>query len=117
MDSVLTSQPASSATAVAAILAKNAYGPSIKRPPVPDQPGKAYLLCLAKLVFGFDKWIFPLINRVQEADLIDQLVAVQPMQQPVGRPLYLDLVYNHESLGPAHQERIFDFVAPVEPQV
>lgn len=40
----------------------------------------------------FDKWIFPVIANMQENDVIDQLVAVQPMAGPVSQIVYMDIV-------------------------
>ncbi len=40
----------------------------------------------------FDKWIFPVIANMSENDIIDQLVAVQPMAGPVSQIVYLDII-------------------------
>jgi hypothetical protein len=40
----------------------------------------------------FDKWIFPVISNMSENDVIDQLVAVQPMAGPVSQIVYMDIV-------------------------
>lgn len=40
----------------------------------------------------FDKWIFPVIANLSENDVIDQLVAVQPMAGPVSQIVYMDIV-------------------------
>lgn len=40
----------------------------------------------------FDKWIFPIISNMQENDVIDQLVSVQPMAGPVSQVVYMDIV-------------------------
>lgn len=40
----------------------------------------------------FDKWIFPVISNMSENDVIDQLVALQPMAGPVSQIVYLDIV-------------------------
>jgi len=40
----------------------------------------------------FDKWIFPIIANMSENDVIDQLVALQPMAGPVSQIVYLDIV-------------------------
>jgi hypothetical protein len=40
----------------------------------------------------FDKWIFPVIANMSENDVIDQLVAVQPMAGPVSQIVYMDIV-------------------------
>lgn len=42
----------------------------------------------------FDKWIFPVIENVAptQADVIEQLVAVQPMQLPNAQVFYMDFV-------------------------
>jgi hypothetical protein len=40
----------------------------------------------------FDKWIFPVIANMTENDVIDQLVAVQPMAGPVSQIVYMDIV-------------------------
>lgn len=40
----------------------------------------------------FDKWIFPVIANMSENDVIDQLVALQPMAGPVSQIVYLDIV-------------------------
>jgi hypothetical protein len=36
----------------------------------------------------FDKWIFPIIANMPENDVIDQLVALQPMASPVSQIVY-----------------------------
>lgn len=40
----------------------------------------------------FDKWIFPVIANMTENDVIDQLVAVQPMAGPNSQIVYMDIV-------------------------
>ncbi len=40
----------------------------------------------------FDKWIFPVISNMTENDVIDQLVALQPMAGPVSQIVYMDIV-------------------------
>src|SRR5574343_202487 len=40
----------------------------------------------------FDKWIFPVISNMSENDVIDQLVALQPMPGPVSQIVYMDIV-------------------------
>lgn len=40
---------------------------------------------------AFAKWIFPIIRSAHPADLMEQLVSVQPMQEPVGRTFGKDL--------------------------
>lgn len=40
----------------------------------------------------FDKWIFPVISNMSENDVIDQLVALQPMAGPVSQIVYVDIV-------------------------
>ena len=40
----------------------------------------------------FDKWIFPIIANMSENDIIDQLVALQPMAGPVSQIVYMDIV-------------------------
>lgn len=40
----------------------------------------------------FDKWIFPVIANMSENDVIDQMVAVQPMAGPVSQIVYMDIV-------------------------
>lgn len=40
----------------------------------------------------FDKWIFPVISNMAENDVIDQLVALQPMAGPVSQIVFLDIV-------------------------
>lgn len=40
----------------------------------------------------FNKWIFPVIANMSENDVIDQLVAVQPMAGPVSQIVYMDIV-------------------------
>jgi hypothetical protein len=40
----------------------------------------------------FDKWIFPVIANMSENDVIDQLVALQPMAGPVSQIVYMDIV-------------------------
>lgn len=40
----------------------------------------------------FDRWIFPVIANMSENDVIDQLVALQPMAGPVSQIVYLNIV-------------------------
>jgi len=40
----------------------------------------------------FDKWIFPVVANMAENDVIDQLVALQPMAGPVSQIIFLDIV-------------------------
>src|ERR1051326_2932439 len=40
----------------------------------------------------FDKWIFPALSKMSENDVIDQLVALQPMPGPVSQIVFLDIV-------------------------
>lgn len=40
----------------------------------------------------FDKWIFPVLSNMSENDVIDQLVALQPMAGPVSQIVYMDIV-------------------------
>jgi len=40
----------------------------------------------------FDKWIFPVIANMSENDVIDQLVALQPMAGPVSQIVFMDIV-------------------------
>ena len=40
----------------------------------------------------FDKWIFPIIANMSENDVIDQLIALQPMAGPVSQIVYMDIV-------------------------
>jgi hypothetical protein len=40
----------------------------------------------------FDKWIFPVIANMSENDVIDQLVALQPMPGPVSQIVYMNIV-------------------------
>ena len=40
----------------------------------------------------FDKWIFPMLANMSENDVIDQLVATQPMPGPVSQIVYMDIV-------------------------
>ena len=40
----------------------------------------------------FDKWIFPVISNMSENDVIDQLVALQPMAGPVSQIVFMDIV-------------------------
>lgn len=40
----------------------------------------------------FDKWIFPVISNMAENDVIDQLVALQPMAGPVSQIVFMDIV-------------------------
>jgi hypothetical protein len=40
----------------------------------------------------FDKWIFPVLANMSENDVIDQLVALQPMPGPVSQIVYMDIV-------------------------
>ena len=40
----------------------------------------------------FDKWIFPMLANMAENDVIDQLVALQPMPGPVSQIVYMDIV-------------------------
>jgi len=41
---------------------------------------------------SFDKWIFPVISNMSENDVIDQLVALQPMAGPTSQIVYMDIV-------------------------
>jgi hypothetical protein len=41
---------------------------------------------------SFDKWIFPVISNLSENDIIDQVVAVQPMPGPTSQIVYMDIV-------------------------
>jgi hypothetical protein len=41
---------------------------------------------------SFDKWIFPVISNMAENDVIDQVVAVQPMPGPTSQIVYMDIV-------------------------
>lgn len=41
---------------------------------------------------SFDKWIFPVISNMAENDVIDQIVAVQPMPGPTSQIVYMDVV-------------------------
>ena len=41
---------------------------------------------------SFDKWIFPVISNMAENDIIDQLVAVQPMPGPTSQIVFMDIV-------------------------
>ena len=40
----------------------------------------------------FDKWIFPIIANMAENEVIDQMVALQPMAGPVSQIVYMDIV-------------------------
>jgi len=43
---------------------------------------------------GFSRWIFPVIRNMSENDVIGQLVALQPMQEPApSKIFYLDSIY------------------------
>lgn len=53
--------------------------------------------CQGKL--RFDKWIFPVIaNMPPMQGLMEQLVAVQPMQQPAPQVLYMDFIVGPEGV-------------------
>lgn len=41
---------------------------------------------------SFDKWIFPVISNMVENDVIDQIVAVQPMPGPTSQAVFMDIV-------------------------
>jgi hypothetical protein len=41
---------------------------------------------------SFDKWIFPVIANMAENDVIDQIVALQPMSGPTSQVVYMDIV-------------------------
>jgi hypothetical protein len=56
---------------------------------------------------SFDRWIFPIIANMSETDVIDQLVQVQPMNQPTGAALYMDIVY-----GPPRRRRFWESLLP-----
>lgn len=44
---------------------------------------------------GFARWIFPVIRNINPAaNVIDQLVSVQPMNEPSNQTFYLDFVRN-----------------------
>lgn len=63
--------------------------------------------CQQKRLWGhFDKFIFPVIKNMPPMQgLMEQLVAVQPMQQPAPHVLYLDYVIGPEGARPALPER------------
>jgi hypothetical protein len=77
----------------------------VKHMPEHKQPIAAIMLENCRRKFGrldevtrttslgtFDKWIFPIIANMSENDVIDQLVAVQPMAGPVSQIVYMDIV-------------------------
>ncbi|MGD0042977.1 MAG: hypothetical protein ABSE84_21655, partial [Isosphaeraceae bacterium] len=41
---------------------------------------------------SFDKWLFPVIANMAENDVIDQIVALQPMSGPTSQIVYMDIV-------------------------
>ena len=51
----------------------------------------------AQVIGTFDRWIFPVIATMPHCELIDQLVAVQPMTGPAGHVFYMDLVKHRRS--------------------
>jgi len=77
----------------------------VEHMPSYKQPIAAVMLENCRAMFGqmhestrttslgtFDKWIFPIIANMAENDVIDQLVALQPMAGPVSQIVYLDIV-------------------------
>ena len=77
----------------------------VEHMPAEKQPIAAIMLENARSRFGrldevtrttslgtFDKWIFPVVANMAENDVIDQLVALQPMAGPVSQIVYLDIV-------------------------
>lgn len=77
----------------------------VEHMPAHKQPIAAILLENCRNKFGrldevtrtsnlgtFDKWIFPVISNLVENDVIDQLVAEQPMAGPVSQIVFLDIV-------------------------
>jgi len=46
--------------------------------------------------YGFDKFVFPIIANIDTRDPMEQLVAVQPMQQPPAGFFHLDFVVGPE---------------------
>jgi hypothetical protein len=73
--------------------------------PAHKQPTAAIMLENCRAKFGsleevtrtadlgtFDKWIFPVIANMAENEVIDQMVALQPMAGPVSQIVYMDIV-------------------------
>ena len=50
------------------------------------------LRALPKRIGDFSRWMFPVIGRMAQQDLIQQLVQVQPMALPSARAFYMDFV-------------------------
>ena len=59
----------------------------------------------------FDKWIFPIIANMAENDVIDQLVALQPMAGPVSQIVMGCPVFQEEAAEPV--EGLVVLVEPV----
>lgn len=61
---------------------------------------RVWRVCWSCRVNGpqFDKWIFPVIANMQPNGLLEQLVQVQPMNQPVPQVLYMDFVVGPEGV-------------------
>lgn len=61
--------------------------------------------CACQNKLRFDKWIFPVIANMPQANLMEQLVAVQPMQHPAPQVMYMDYVYMDAEPRPNLPER------------
>jgi len=60
-----------------------------------EQAKRIALKMCKPFVQPFYRWIFPIIRNINPQDnLMDQLVAVQPMQQPTDETFYLDFHYD-----------------------
>lgn len=77
-----------------------------------DRPGyrskhwRHWLVCDACASnIHFDKWIFPVIANMPQHNLMEQLVAVQPMQMPAPQVLYMDFVVGPQGVRPRLPER------------
>lgn len=57
---------------------------------------------LPKVTTDFANFIFPVIRNMPEQDLVEQLVAVQPMAQPDAQVMYMDFVHQPGDRAGAH---------------
>ncbi len=57
-------------------------------------------------LYGFAKFVFPVIRSVNETALVEQLVQVQPMTQPAAQVFYMDFVHDGVRVpGPREEMR------------
>lgn len=78
--------------------------PKVDKPiHIPERPDKSTFLQLRRGI-GFDKWIFPIIKRMPEGGLLDQLIAVQPMQEPPAERALNGLLFDLTSRLASNQQ-------------